>query len=99
MTLKRNMTHPNFFTGLVSYLLFLTGVVLQIYNSPLGLQLILVSIILGGIHWIVSLIDVCTDSELKRDEQSRYLWLSLVIMIPPIAGMMYYMMNRKILSF
>ena len=93
------MTHPNFVAGLLSYLLFLIGVVLQIYNSDLGLQFIFGSIILGGIHWIGSLIDVCTDPELKRDEQSRFLWLAIVIMIPPIAGMMYYMMNRKILSF
>jgi hypothetical protein len=99
MTLKKDMKHPNFVVGLLSYLLFLTGVVLQLFNSVLGLQIILVSIVMGGIHWIGSLIDVCTDPELKRDEQSRYLWLSIVIMIPPIAGMMYYMMNRKIISF
>ncbi len=93
------MTHPNFVVGLLSYLLFLIGVVLQIYNSAIGLQVILTSIILGGIHWVGSLIDVCTDSDLKHDAQSRFLWLSIVVMIPPIAGMMYYMMNRKVLSF
>lgn len=93
------MTHPNFVVGLLSYLLFLIGVAFLIYNSILGMQLILLSFIMGGVHWIGSLTDVCTDSELKRDKRSRFLWLAIVIMIPPISGMMYYMMNRKIISF
>ena len=93
------MTHPNFVVGLLSYLLFLTGVVLLIYNSDVGMQFILLSIIMGGVHWVGSIIDVCTDSELKHDERSRFLWLAVVIMIPPISGMLYYMMSRKTLSF
>jgi hypothetical protein len=99
MILKRNTAHPNFIVGLLSYLLFLTGIILQAYNSVPGLQLIMVAIILGGLHWVGSIIDVCTDSELKSDEKSRFLWFAVVIMIPPVAGMLYYMMPGKKVAF
>ena len=93
------MTHPNFIIGLLSYLMFLIGVTILIYDSDLGMQVILLSIAMGGVHWVGSIINVCTDSELKHDERSWFLWLAIVIMVPPVAGMMYYMMDRKILSF
>ena len=93
------MKHPNFIVGLLSYLLFLIGIILQAYNSVAGMQLIMVAIILGGLHWVGSIIDVCTDSELKSDEKSRFLWFAVVIMIPPVAGMLYYMMPRKVVAF
>ena len=91
LVLKTNMGHPNFFLGLMSYLLLLTGVVVLANESEVGKVFILASVLLGAIHWIGSLINVWNDRRLKNEEASRYFWFSLVIMIPPIAGMLYYM--------
>ncbi len=58
-------------------------------------MLILVAFLLGGIHWIGSIVDVWTDPTLKNEDKSRYFWFALVIMIPPMAGVLYYMMRQK----
>lgn len=98
MVLERNMKHPNFITGAISYLLLLLGVVLNASGFNAGDYMIIISVVLGGIHWIKSIIDVYNDQNLKNEESSQYLWLSLVIMIPPVTGMLYYMMKRKKVS-
>ncbi|RYF81106.1 MAG: hypothetical protein EON98_12775 [Chitinophagaceae bacterium] len=95
MVIERNMTHPNFFIGLISYLLLLTGVVVIANERETGKIVILTSILLGAIHWVGSMISVWEDGKLKTDETKRYFWLSLVIMIPPIAGMLYYMTEKR----
>ncbi len=99
MKIERNVKHPNFIVGLISYLLLLIGVVVNASGFVAGKFMIVLSVILGGIHWIGSVIDVYNDHYLKNEEASRYLWMSLVIMIPPISGMLYYMMKRKKVSF
>jgi len=98
MTLKRNMKHPNFILGLISYLSLLVGIILLASNLALGRQLIILSFFIGGIHWIASIIDVCTDPNLN-DQHSRYFWLAIVIMIPPMAGMIYYMIDGRRFSY
>lgn len=95
---ERNMKHPNFITGAISYLLLLIGVVLNASGFVVGKYVIVVSVVLGGIHWIRSIVDVYNDHDLKNEEASRYLWMSLVIMVPPVTGMLYYMMKRKKIS-
>ena len=99
MTLEKNMTHPNFIIGALSYLLLLTGAVLLQHNVQFAIPFIIGAVILGAIHWVVSMINVCQDADLKNETESRYFWLALVIMIPPIVGMMYYSMKRKKISF
>ena len=98
MTLKRNMKHPNFILGLIGYLLLLVGITLLSSNLVLGRQLIMIAFMSTGIHWLVSIIDVSTDPNLK-DEASRFFWLGIIIMVPPIAGMIYYMVDGKKFSY
>jgi prolipoprotein diacylglyceryltransferase len=96
--LERNMTHPNFLLGLISSLLLIAGVFVLASEREAGRIVILTSIFLGAIHWVGSMISVCKDHTLKKEETSRYFWLSLVIIIPPIAGMLYYMADDKKVS-
>jgi len=98
MSLKRNIVHPNFILGLVSYVLLLIGVVLNANHFDAGKTLIIASVLLGGIHWIRSIIDVWTDPDFKNNESKKYFWFALVLMIPPLAGMMYYMIHQKKVS-
>jgi hypothetical protein len=78
--------------------MLLAGVVLLVFEPALGRLFIIGSFIAGGVHWITSMIDVCTDRNLKNQE-SRYFWLALVIMVPPLAGMIYYMIDERNFSY
>jgi hypothetical protein len=95
MALKRNIKHPNFIVGWISYLLLLAGIVLNAYDVGIGKTLILGSFLSGGVHWIGSMFDVWTDPTLKNEDISRGFWFQLVLMIPPVAGMIYYMTQHK----
>ena len=98
MIIKRNTRHPNFIIGTLSYILLLMGVVASSDDFIAGKYLILLAVLLGGIHWIGSIITVWTDPNLKNESDSRYFWLAIVIMIPPIAGMIYYIVRQKKIS-
>ncbi|HYC28188.1 MAG TPA: hypothetical protein VEB42_05215 [Chitinophagaceae bacterium] len=95
MAFIEHKTHPNFLAGLLSYLLFLVGVFLRYNNLSLGTTLIGIAIGIGAVHWVVAIIDVSTNSDLKKDGQSWYLWVALIIMLPPVAGMLYYMVHKR----
>ena len=98
MLLERNTKHPNFIIGVLSYILLLVGVVSNSDDFVAGKYLILIAVLFGGIHWVGSIISVWTDPHLKNESDSRYFWLAIVIMIPPIAGMIYYVVKQKKIS-
>jgi len=47
----------------------------------------------GGIHWVWSVIDVFRNRLLLGE--SRIFWIVIVLLIPPLGGMLYYLMPRK----
>jgi hypothetical protein len=96
MKLKKNIRHPNFIIGLLSFFLFLLGVVLRGNDYVKGNMVILSAIILGAVHWIWSIVNVVTGYDLKPG--SKVFWLIVVMLIPPVGGMLYYMMERKNVS-
>jgi hypothetical protein len=96
MTLKKNIRHPSFIIGLLSFFLFLLGVILRGNDYVRGDMVILSAIILGGVHWIWSIVNVTTGYDLKPE--SKIFWLIVVMLIPPLGGMIYYMMKRKDVS-
>jgi hypothetical protein len=96
--MKNDMTHPAFIIGAASYLVLLLGVVLKGNMIHWGIYVILSAFILGGIHWVWSVIDVFTNEELKGT-QSRPMWILVVIILAPLGGMLYYAMRRKRASF
>ena len=96
MALKKNTRHPSFIIGAISFGLFLLGVILRGNGYVKGDMIILSAMILGAIHWIWSMIDVITGYDLNPG--SNTFWLILVMLIPPLGVMIYYMMKRKNLS-
>ena len=93
MALRKNMKHPSFIIGAISFVLFLFGIILRGNGYVAGDKIILSAIMLGAIHWIWSIIDVVSSYDLKPGSKS--FWLILVMLIPPLGGMIYYMMKRK----
>jgi hypothetical protein len=96
MALKKNMQHPSFIIGLLSFIIFILGVVLRGNGYMRGGLVILSAIILGGIHWVWAMVDVINGYDLKPG--SKIFWLIMVMLIPPLGGMIYYMMKRKNVS-
>jgi hypothetical protein len=62
-----------------------------------GDYIIIASVALGAIHWIWSIIDVFRSYDLNP--ASKTFWTTIVVLIPPLGGMFYYMMRRKNVSF
>ena len=92
ITLNKTAIHPNFILGAFSFLLLLLGVVLRSDDFMIGDYLKLAGITCGAVHWIWSMIDVFTNHELNS--KSRPFWTILVVLIPPLGGMFYYMNGR-----
>jgi hypothetical protein len=97
MVLKKNMKHPSFIIGVVSIIIMFIGIGSMANGYAEGNYIIVASIVLGGIHWIWSIVDVARDPNLRQGE-NRVFWLALVIVVPPLAGLVYYMMRRKRVS-
>ncbi|MFN2439649.1 MAG: PLDc N-terminal domain-containing protein [Chitinophagaceae bacterium] len=87
------MRHPSFIIGAVSYVLLLLGVVMKSNSFRSGDYVIIASVVLGAIHWVWSIADVANSKHL--DQRSRPFWLTMVVIIPPLGGMFYYMMKTK----
>lgn len=86
--------HPNLLVGFFSFLMLLIGVILKGNNlGRTGNYLLIAAFGLGFIHWIWAIITVFINKEL--DERSRIFWMTLVVIMPPLGGMYYYLMKRK----
>jgi hypothetical protein len=89
----KNLTHPAFLLGIFSSLLLLIGIVLKANGFGSGDIVIIISVILAGIFWIWSIIDVINKNDLKPF-QKRF-WLIAVIAAPAIGGLLFYIMHQK----
>jgi len=94
--LKSNTKHPNLFLGLASFIVLIIGVILRSDNFVEADYVLLGAIAMGGIHWIWAIISVLTKYNLNPD--SRTFWMILVMLIPPLGGIIYYLMPRKNVS-
>jgi hypothetical protein len=90
----RNKTHPNLILGIVSLILMLVGIAFKANGYRGGDFILIGSILIGAIHWIWSIIDVFKNQ--PKESQSRVLWIILVIIIPPIGGILYYTMSKTV---
>jgi len=88
-----NLKHPNFILAVVSIILFLIGIIMRANSSEFGTYVIIFSLILGGIHWVWSIVDVIKRTDLKPF-QKRF-WLIAVIAAPGIGGMLFYTLHQR----
>ncbi|RYY95566.1 MAG: hypothetical protein EOO11_15540 [Chitinophagaceae bacterium] len=84
--------HPNFILGIVSIILFLFGLGLYRSGSYTGNILWYIASGLGAIHWIWGIVDVFRQQNLAS--QSRVFWSILVVAIPGLGSMLYYMNSK-----
>jgi cytochrome c oxidase assembly factor CtaG len=90
----KNLRHPSFILAVVSIILLFIAIGLRAntYNNT-GDTVILISVALGAIHWIWSIIDVATRHDM-RGFQKR-MWLIAVIACPLLGGMLFYALHQR----
>jgi 4-hydroxybenzoate polyprenyltransferase len=89
----KNLKHPSFILAVISIIGLFVGIGLRANRmNREGDIVIIISIILGAIHWIWSIIDVSTRTDLKPF-QKRF-WLILVVACPALGGMLFYAMHQ-----
>jgi hypothetical protein len=89
----KNMKNPNFILGIVSIVLIFIGIGLKANGYRASDVVLIGGVILGGIHWIWSITDVV--KTLGINSRSGMFWLILVIVVPPLGGLFFYMMRSK----
>lgn len=93
-TIAKQTWHPNFILGLISVLMLFIGVGVYRSGSSTGFWLWVAAAALGGIHWIWGIIDVFRNQSIRS--QSRVLWGILVVAIPAVGSLFYYMMSKTV---
>jgi apolipoprotein N-acyltransferase len=92
----RNTRHPNFILGLISFVLLFVGVGMWANGSAGSYYVWIAAFALGGIHWVWSVIDVLKDYKMKSTQENRILWVILVCAIPPVGGILYYLLGKTV---
>ena len=88
-----NIRHPNFILAILSFIVAAVAVGLRTSNDHEKADVfMIIAIIMGGIHWIWSIIDVARTDSLHGSQKK--FWLIGVIAIP-IGGLFYYLMHSK----
>jgi len=92
----KNAWHPNFILGLVSFILLFFGIGLRANGYQGGDYVLGTSMVIGGVHWVWSIIDVFKDYRVNSGSENRIIWVILVIIIPPVGGLLYYAMSKTV---
>ena len=89
----KNLKHPSFILSVISIIVLFIGIALRANRmNRIGDIIIISSVVLGAIHWIWSIIDVSTRTDLKAF-QKRF-WLISVIACPLLGAMLFYAMHQ-----
>ena len=92
----KHTTHPNFILGIISFLLLFLGIGMRANGIRMGDYVLGFSLVLGLIHWIWSIIDVFKSFRVHSASENRILWVILVVVLPPIGGILYYAMSKTV---
>jgi hypothetical protein len=88
-----NLRHPNFILAILSVVVLLLGIGFRANGeNSVGDVLLIIAIVMGGIHWVWSIIDVAKTDTLLGSQKK--FWLIGVIAIP-LGGMLYYILHSK----
>jgi hypothetical protein len=95
-SMKNNATHPNFILGLVSIIILFIGIGFRANGYQGGDYILIASFVLGGIHWIWSIVDVLKDFRIRGPENRRIIWVILVILVPGAGSLLYYLIGSRV---
>jgi hypothetical protein len=90
--------HPNLILGLITFLTLILAVGLRANgNNEIGDILLITTFVLGGVHWVWSVIEVLKDYRTNKEKENRNIvWVILVLIVPPVGGILYYAFNKNL---
>ena len=88
----KNLKHPSFILGIISIIVLFIGIGLYANGYASAYYVIIASAVLGGIHWIWSIIDVAGRTDMKPF-QKRF-WLIAVVAVPVLGALLFYMLHQ-----
>ena len=96
--MKDAFKHPNLIVGLLTFLTLILSVGFRANRlNAVGDVLLIATFVLGFVHWVWSIIDVlkhyCSN---KAAEDRTIVWVILVIIVPPVGGILFYSFNRNL---
>src|SRR3954468_2005104 len=96
LCMKRKITHPNFYLGVLAFLLLFIGIGLRANGYESGDYVIGASAVLGGIHWIWAIFDVFRYYRTSGPENKQIIWVIIVLLIPTVGSMLYYIIGDRV---
>jgi hypothetical protein len=96
--MKDALKHPNLLLGLFTFLLLIVSVGFRANGmNSVGDILFGSMLVLGFVHWIWSVIDVMKEYRSNKENQSiNIIWVIIVIILPPLGGIIYYAFKRNL---
>ena len=89
----RNLKKPAFFFGIAGAIIFFIGIALQSKNYENANFFVYGGLLMGGIFWIWSIVEVITSHHMK--EFQKMFWLIIVIAVPVFGGFVYHLLHQK----
>jgi uncharacterized membrane protein YqjE len=96
--MANDLKHPNLILGLMSFVTLILGVGLRAnrYNK-VGDIFLIGTFVIGFIHWVWSVTDVLKHYRTnKTNENRKIIWVILVVIVPPVGGILYYAFNKNL---
>lgn len=96
--MNKTWKQPNLILGLITFLTLILSVGFRANRLNRIADILLISTFsLGLIHWIWAVIDVLKNFFANKAKEARnILWVILVVIVPPVGGILYYAFRRNV---
>lgn len=89
----KNIIKPAFILGMVSAILLFVGIGMKSTNSGNGEMILWIGILLAGIYWIWSIIQVANAEDMKPYQ--RRFWLIAVVAVPVFGALVFHVLHQS----
>ena len=89
----KEFRNPVFDLGIISVILFVTGIFILNSNQHYGYIVLFTGVGLGLIFSIINIIEVARSKELKG--QKKIAWFIIVTLVPMFGSFIYYIFSRN----
>jgi uncharacterized membrane protein len=91
----KHLKKPSIIFGIISHIVFVIALFLMANNYPYSIWVMYAGLAMGGVYWILTVIEVANagTDELKKYQKS--FWLILVICIPMFGALLYHSTHQR----
>ena len=88
----KNVRRPSLIFGIIITIVFFMGFFLFASENQYGEYVLWAGLVLGGVYWIWSIIEVIGADDLKKYQKN--FWLIIVVAVPFFGAFIYNIMHR-----